>query len=230
MTGDNVSVQNELSVVLVSGGLDSAVTAGVALKEGPSAFLHINYGQKTEARELTAFNEIAKHWGVSRKLVARVDFLKTIGGSALTDDKVKVPHGDLESKLIPPTYVPFRNALFLSIAVSWAERIKAKTVYIGAVEEDSSGYPDCRREFIESFEQTAALGTRPETKISIRTPLINMKRKAIVKLGSELSAPLNLTWSCYKDAELACGSCDSCLLRIKGFKEAGLVDPIPYRD
>lgn len=220
-----------LSVVLVSGGLDSVVTATLASADGPAAFLHINYGQRTEERELKAFTEIADHFALapSMRLVASIDFLKTIGGSALTDMEVDVPPGDLESERIPPTYVPFRNALFLSIAVSWAERIGASAVYIGAVEEDSSGYPDCRREFIESFEETARLGTRPETRISIKAPLIDMKRDKIVKLGASLEAPFHLTWSCYKLSLEACGECDSCLLRQKGFAEADIEDPIPYK-
>jgi 7-cyano-7-deazaguanine synthase len=217
------------SVVLVSGGLDSAVTASVAAANGEVAFCHINYGQKTEARELSAFNDLAEHFGVKEKLAIDLAFLKEIGGSALTDSEIAVPDGDLSNKEIPPTYVPFRNALLLSVAVSWAERLGAGNVFIGAVEEDSSGYPDCRSEFLASFEETARLGTRPDTEINIKAPLVEMKRTEIVKLGVSLNTPFHLTWSCYKDKLLACGKCDSCLLRLKGFREAGITDPIPYK-
>ncbi len=220
------------AVVLLSGGLDSAVAAAIALKEAGGmecAFLHVNYGQRTEARELKAFNAIADFYGVKKRLIADISHLKEIGGSALTDESIEVPEADLSRKDIPVTYVPFRNAHLLSIAVSWAEVIGAREVYIGAVEEDSSGYPDCREEFFKSFEKAAELGTRPGTGIRIKTPLIHMRKSAIVKKGVELGAPLGLTWSCYKDSQEACGQCDSCLLRLRGFREAGVVDPIPYR-
>lgn len=217
------------SIALLSGGLDSTVAAAIALSKTECAFLHVNYGQRTEARELESFNMIADYYNIEKRLVADVSYLKTIGGSALTDDRIEVPHADLKRKDIPVTYVPFRNAHLLSIAVSWAEVIGASEVYIGAVEEDSSGYPDCREEFFRSFEKTVNLGTRPETRIRIITPLIHMKKSEIVKKGLELDAPLHLTWSCYKDGRLACGECDSCLLRLRGFKEAGALDPIPYR-
>jgi 7-cyano-7-deazaguanine synthase len=217
------------SVVLLSGGLDSTVTAAIAVENGPSAFLHVNYGQRTEKRELTSFNAIAGHYGIEKRLVADISYLKDIGGSALTDRSIEVPATGLDSKEIPVTYVPFRNAHLLSIAVSWAEVIGAKEVYIGAVEEDSSGYPDCREEFFRSFEETARLGTKPSARIRIVTPLIHMRKAGIVRKGIELGAPLNLTWSCYKDETLACGECDSCRLRLRGFKEAGEIDPIPYR-
>jgi len=220
------------AVVLLSGGLDSAVTAAIALKDAGGAecaFLHVNYGQRTEARELRAFNAIADFYGIKKRLIADISHLKAIGGSALTDESIEVPEADLSRKEIPVTYVPFRNAHLLSIAVSWAEVIGAREVYIGAVEEDSSGYPDCREEFFRSFERAAELGTRPGTGIRIKTPLIHMRKSAIVKKGVELGAPLGLTWSCYKDSREACGQCDSCLLRLRGFKEAGVVDPIPYR-
>ncbi len=217
------------SVVLLSGGLDSTVTAAIALGNGPSAFLHVNYGQRTERRELLSFNLIADHYEVEKRLVADISYLKDIGGSALTDRSIGVPTTGLDIKEIPPTYVPFRNAHLLAIAVSWAEVIGAKEVYIGAVEEDSSGYPDCREEFFRSFEETARLGTKPATGIRIVTPLIHMRKAGIVKKGVELKAPLDLTWSCYRDETLACGECDSCRLRLRGFKEAGVTDPIPYR-
>ena len=216
-----------LSVVLVSGGLDSAVTAALAAGEGEVAFLHVNYSQRTEARELRAFSEIADFFKVEKRLVADISYLKDIGGSALFSGGPEVPEGDLSNTEIPATYVPFRNAHLLSIAVSWAEVIGASAVYIGAVEEDSSGYPDCRKEFFQSFAQTVKLGTKGTIRIEIKTPLIEMKKSEIVKEGVNIGAPLHLTWSCYKDSELACGHCDSCLLRLRGFEEAGLTDPIP---
>ena len=218
----------ERSVVLVSGGLDSTVTAAIAAATTAPAFLHVNYGQRTEQRELKAFNSIADFYGAQKKLVADIRYLKEIGGSALTDEAIAVPEGKLGEAGIPPTYVPFRNAHLLCIAVSWAEVIGAGSVYIGAVEEDSSGYPDCRKAFFEAFENAVVLGTRPQTKIRLRTPLIEMRKGDIVRKGIELGAPLHLTWSCYKDSDVACGVCDSCLLRLRGFKEAGIADPIPY--
>jgi len=218
------------SIVLLSGGLDSTVTAAVALAKGPAAFLHVNYGQRTEKRELKSFNAIADRYGVRKRLIADIGYLKDIGGSALTDDSIEVPTTGLDSKEIPATYVPFRNAHLLSIAVSWAEVLGAKEVYIGAVEEDSSGYPDCREVFFRSFEDTVRLGARPSAEIKIITPLIHLRKAAIVAKGVELGAPLELTWSCYSDENLACGKCDSCRLRLRGFKEAGVADPIPYRE
>ena len=227
-----------LSIVLLSGGLDSAVVASVAAADASSesggalALLHVNYGQRTEARELKSFTDIAAHMGVaeSRRLVVDISHLSEIGGSALTDENIELPDGDLENRDVPITYVPFRNAHLLCIAVSWAEVIGAGSVYIGAVEEDSSGYPDCRKDFFTSFQETARLGTRPETAIEIKTPLIGLKKSEIVALARKLGAPLHLTWSCYKDSELACGRCDSCLLRLRGFKEARVEDPIPYAE
>lgn len=239
-----------LSIVLVSGGMDSLVTAAIASLENELAFLHVNYGQRTETRELKAFNDIADFYNVKKRLVVDVKYLKEIGGSALTDESIEVPVShpspsplpsgergrgegsnaairNLQSA-IPITYVPFRNAHLLSIAVSWAEVIGAKKIYIGAVEEDSSGYPDCREIFYKAFEKAIDAGTKPETKIEIVTPLIRMKKSAIVKKGLELNAPFHLTWSCYKDNDIACGVCDSCRLRLKGFKEAGVKDPIEY--
>jgi 7-cyano-7-deazaguanine synthase len=191
--------------------------------------LHVNYGQRTEKKELECFNAIARYFGVKKRLVVDISYLKVMGGSALTDENIGVPGGDLSKDAIPITYVPFRNAHLLSIAVSWAEVLGAGLVYIGAVEEDSSGYPDCRGDFFRAFESAVRYGTRPETGIRIVTPLINMRKAEIVKLGVELKAPLNLTWSCYRDQDAACGECDSCLLRLRGFKEAGVEDPVAYR-
>ncbi|MBI4949746.1 MAG: 7-cyano-7-deazaguanine synthase QueC [Deltaproteobacteria bacterium] len=217
------------SIVLVSGGMDSAVTAAIAASVGTAAFLHINYGQRTEARELKSFNAVADYFCIRERLVVDITYLKKIGGSALTDTSIDVPDGDLGRQDVPLTYVPFRNANFLSIAVSWAEVISAKNIYIGAVEEDSSGYPDCREAFFNAFEKAANLGKRPGADIKIETPLIHMRKGDIVKKGIGLKAPLSLTWSCYRDERLACGECDSCLLRLRGFTEAGAIDPIPYR-
>lgn len=217
------------SIVLLSGGMDSCVTAAVAAAEGPAAFLHVNYGQRTEAREMRAFGEIAGFYGVKERLAVDISHLKAIGGSALVDEGMDVPKGDLERTDIPATYVPFRNAHLLAIAVSWAEVLGAAVVYIGAVEEDSSGYPDCRREFFDAFEKAARLGTRPSSGIRIVTPLISLRKSDIVRKGVLLGAPLHLTWSCYSDGELSCGECDSCLLRLRGFAEAGVKDPIAYR-
>ncbi|MBI5826913.1 MAG: 7-cyano-7-deazaguanine synthase QueC [Deltaproteobacteria bacterium] len=217
------------SIVLVSGGMDSAVTAAIALERGPAAFLHVNYGQRTETRELEAFHGIADFYRAEERLVADIGYLKDIGGSALTDCRIGVPVGDLNRKDIPPTYVPFRNAHLLSIAVSWAEVLGVSDIFIGAVEEDGSGYPDCREAFFKSFEAAVALGAVRGASIKIRTPLIHTRKSAIVKLGLELDAPFHLTWSCYVDSRAACGRCDSCLLRLRGFSEAGAIDAIPYR-
>ncbi|MFQ5466283.1 MAG: 7-cyano-7-deazaguanine synthase QueC [Thermodesulfobacteriota bacterium] len=224
------------TVALVSGGLDSCVAAAVAARAGTPAFLHVNYGQRTEARELRAFGEIADHYGAAERLVADIGYLREIGGSALTDESIEVPTGGgggggggVGGGGIPVTYVPFRNAHLLAIAVSWAEVIGAGEVYIGAVEEDAPGYPDCRESFFRAFQEAIKEGTRPGSGIEIRTPLIHMDKARIVRLGMELGAPLGLTWSCYRDSEAACGECDSCVLRLRGFKGAGAADPIPYR-
>ncbi len=219
-----------IAVCLVSGGLDSCVAAAVAAKDYEPAFLHVNYGQRTEARELRAFREIADFYGVRYRLVADVPALKQIGGSALTDEGLAIPEGSISTDGIPITYVPFRNAHFLAIAVSWGEVLGAKKIFIGASQVDFSGYPDCRASFFEAFNRVIQEGTRPETEIVIETPLINLTKAEIVKLGIELKAPLHLTWSCYQNEEVACGRCESCLLRLKGFREAGAKDPIPYEN
>lgn len=218
-----------LAVCLVSGGMDSCVTAAIAKLENPMvAFLHISYGQRTEAREREAFNQIASFYNACRVLDISIEHLAKIGGSSLTDENIAVSEADLGSKEIPTSYVPFRNANMLSIAVSWAEIIGANAIYIGAVAEDSSGYPDCRPEFYEAFQRTIDAGTKPETQIEIRTPIIHLTKAEIVKKGIELDAPLHMTWSCYRGEELACGTCDSCALRLRGFAQAGLRDPILY--
>lgn len=218
----------QLAVVLASGGMDSCVTAAVAARERELAMLHISYGQRAEERELKAFNDIADFYKAERRMTASIASLARIGGSSLTDRRIEVSQADLESNEIPTSYVPFRNAHLLSIATSWAEVIGADRIYIGAVAEDSSGYPDCRPEYYEAFQRAIDLGTKPETKIEIVTPVIRLRKSAIVKLGSELGAPLELSWSCYKREDLACGQCDSCALRLRGFREAGLRDPVPY--
>jgi len=221
------------AVVLVSGGMDSCVTAAIAGTSYELAFLHAGYGQRTERRERAAFEAIADFFAVRERLVVHLAHLKEIGGSALTDQSMRVPEGEPHAPVagdsIPVTYVPFRNAHFLSVAVSWAEVIGAKSIFIGAVAEDSSGYPDCRPEYYRVFEQLANVGTRPETQIAMITPVIGMRKSAIVRKGLELGAPLELTWSCYQYEDAACGVCDSCRLRLQAFAEAGVPDAIPYR-
>jgi 7-cyano-7-deazaguanine synthase len=218
-----------LAVCLVSGGMDSCVTAAIANEETDElAFLHVSYGQRTEKRERRAFEEIADHFKVKQRLVVSLEHLAKIGGSSLTDSGVAVAAANLSSENIPTSYVPFRNAHLLSIATSWAEVIGAKFIYIGAVAEDSSGYPDCRPEFYEAFQQLITRGTKPLTEIEIRTPVIAMKKSEIVKLGQTLQSPFELTWSCYRESEQACGDCDSCALRLRAFRAAGIGDPIPY--
>ncbi len=217
-----------LAVVLLSGGLDSCVTVALAARDHDLALLHANYGQRTERRELRAFREIADHYGVTeeRRLVLDQRHLAQIGGSALTQPGIAVPAADLASTDIPATYVPFRNANLLAAAASWAEALGAGAIFAGAVEEDSSCYPDCRRIFFDAFEAAIEAGTRPETHIRIITPVIGMRKAVIVKLGLELSAPLHLTWSCYRNEDVPCGQCDSCALRARGFEEAGVEDPL----
>lgn len=218
------------SVVLLSGGMDSTLTLAIARQECDRvAALHLNYRHRTEQRELRAFTEVCDHYEIADRLLIDLEFLRKIGGSSLTDVSIDVGKADLESHEIPQTYVPFRNGNFLAMAASWAEVIQAERIYIGAVEEDSSGYPDCRRVFFDAFEQTIDLGTRPETQIRIMTPLISMKKSSIVARAIELNAPLALTWSCYQSESEACGECDSCALRLRGFSEAGHEDPISYK-
>jgi 7-cyano-7-deazaguanine synthase len=219
-------------IVLSSGGMDSCVTAAIAGQTHRLAMLHVSYGQRTEKRERRAFEEICDYYGVRERLVIQLDSLAKIGGSALTDRKIAVPErGEAlaPDATIPVTYVPFRNAHFLSAAVSWAEVIGATAIFVGAVSEDSSGYPDCRPEYYDAFARVIREGTRPETHIDILTPVIAMRKSQIVRRGAELGAPLDRTWSCYQFEEEACGTCDSCRLRLMAFAEAGLRDPIAYR-
>lgn len=219
----------ERAIILVSGGMDSCVTAAIAAGEAAeNAFLHISYGQRTETREREAFNDIADHYGIEKRLDVSIEYLAKMGGSSLTDRNIAVTEAALESDEIPSSYVPFRNANMLAIAVSWAEVIGAGAIYIGAVAEDSSGYPDCRPEFYAAFQTAIDTGTKPETRIQIRTPIIQLSKAEIVKKGLELDAPLHLTWSCYRNEDLACGACDSCALRLRGFERAGFNDPIAY--
>jgi 7-cyano-7-deazaguanine synthase len=219
----------ETAVILVSGGLDSCVTAALAARTHSPAFLHLNYGQRTEARERRAFEELADAFGVTARLNVDITHLSRIGGSSLTDPAIPVSPADLANPDIPSSYVPFRNANILAVAVSWAEVIGATALFIGAVAEDSSGYPDCRPEFFEHFNRVIEAGTRPGTRIRIHTPIIHMSKAEIVRAGIELGAPLEKTWSCYQSSDLACGRCDSCALRLRGFARAGVPDPIPYR-
>ena len=220
---------SSLAVCLVSGGMDSCVTASIAREENDElAFLHVSYGQRTETRERQAFVDLADYFHVNKRLVVSIEHLKTIGGSSLTDHNLPVTNANLSSREIPTSYVPFRNSHLLSIATSWAEVIGAQRIYLGAVAEDSSGYPDCRPEFYEAFQQAINAGTKPQTQIKIVTPIIHLRKAEIVRRGVDLVAPLQLTWSCYQSEDRACGRCDSCALRLRAFREAGLTDPISY--
>ena len=231
MTG-GMEQARERAVVCLSGGMDSAVCATLAAQTYEVGALHVSYGQRTEARELEAARAVAARLGITRFLHLDLDLFRRIGGSALTDALIAVPEtmagGEVAaSAAIPATYVPFRNAHFLSAAVSWAEVLGARTVCIGAVEQDSSGYPDCRPAYYRAFQKLIDLGTR-ERDIRVDTPLIHLRKSAIVKLGVEAGAPLDVTWSCYQGQQLACGVCDSCVLRLRAFAEAGVEDRLPY--
>ncbi len=216
------------AIVLCSGGMDSCVTTAIAAQEYELALLHLNYGQRTELRELYAFNAIADHYGAAQRLVVSLEHLTKIGGSSLTDAMIEVSKANLDRREIPSSYVPFRNANMLSVATSWAEVLGASAIFVGAVEEDSSGYPDCRREFYDAFEKAIDAGTKPSTSIKILTPVLQCSKMDIVLRGIALGAPLHLTWSCYQNEDVACGVCDSCALRLRGFQMAGVDDPIPY--
>ncbi len=219
----------KLAICLVSGGMDSCVTAAIAKQQNREiAFLHVSYGQRTADRELKAFTALADFYQVEKRLTASIEYLSTIGGSSLTDSQIPVAEADLLSREIPTSYVPFRNSHLLAIATSWAEVINAERIYIGAVAEDSSGYPDCRPEFYRAFQNLIDRGTRPETDVTVVTPVISLRKSEIVKRGIDLGAPLHLTWSCYQSQDSACGRCDSCALRLRAFAEAGIADPIPY--
>jgi len=215
------------AVVLLSGGMDSCVCAALAVRDYDAAAVHISYGQRTEQRERRSFEGVCGRLGIHQRLVVRNDSLRAIGGSALTDPNIAVPEHHAVGSDIPVTYVPFRNAHFLSIAVSWAETLDAEKIFIGAVEQDSSGYPDCRPAYYEAFNQVIKTGTK-EGRIEIVTPLIALRKAEIVRLGLELGAPFDLTWSCYSRDDQACGVCDSCMLRLRAFRDAGASDPISY--
>jgi len=218
------------AVVSLSGGMDSAVCASLAARDFEAYALHFSYGQRTEGRELQSARAIAEELGFQDFLHLNTDLFRRIGGSALTDSSIAVPKASATEPIgssIPVTYVPFRNAHFLAAAVSWAEVLNAQTIFIGAVEPDSSGYPDCRPAYYEAFQQLVRTGTR-DGSIEIATPLIHLRKKEIVALGLELGAPFHLTWSCYSSAEAACGECESCALRLRAFAEVGMADPIPY--
>jgi 7-cyano-7-deazaguanine synthase len=218
-----------LAIVLVSGGLDSCVTMAMAMKEHNIAILHVGYGQRTQTREYNSFRSVTRFYNIpeTRILTIELDFLRKIGGSSLTDHNIPVDK-DKANAGIPASYVPFRNTHLLSIAVSWAEAIKAESIYIGAVKQDSPDYPDCRAEYYEAYNKLVEVGTKPSTNIKVITPLLDMSKSEIVKKGIELEAPLQLTWSCYERNDKACGSCQSCLLRLKAFEEAGFKDKIHY--
>lgn len=223
-----------LAVVLVSGGMDSCVTTAIAAQTFDLAMLHLMYGQRTQDRELRSFHDLADHFGARKRLVVDVSHIGKIGGSSLTDRSIEVQKADPNllfapgKQEIPASYVPFRNATFLSIATSWAEVAGARCIFIGAVEDDSSGYPDCRQEFYDAFNRVVELGTRPGSALRVETPVIRMRKEEIVRVGLELGAPFALTWSCYKNTEKACGECDSCALRLRAFQTVGVEDPIPY--
>ncbi|HPD33748.1 MAG TPA: 7-cyano-7-deazaguanine synthase QueC [Bacteroidota bacterium] len=235
------------AIILLSGGMDSAVALAKAINNGfDIAALHLNYGQRTQKRELQAFSDLCNYYSIQEKLVVDIEYLNQIGGTSLIDKSIPIPkntisqnkNDNLKNNInsinkIPSTYVPFRNGNILAIATSWAEIINANAIYIGANTIDSSGYPDTTAEFLSAFELAANLGTKfglsGERKLKIYSPLINFSKKDIVLHGIELGVPFELTWSCYEDNEIACGECESCLLRLRGFREAGAIDPIPYK-
>ena len=216
------------AVVLISGGMDSCVTAAIASQNYQIAALHASYGQPTERRELQSFHSLADYFGAVERMAVKLDHFRSIGGSSLTDSRMPIHDSNLTSREIPNTYVPFRNAHFLSIATSWAEVLGATKIFIGAVWEDSSGYPDCRPEYYEAFNKVIRAGTRPTTDVVIETPLIYLSKSDIVQRGAALDAPFHLTWSCYRNSDIACGACDSCALRLRAFRQAGIEDPLAY--
>ncbi|ACM92369.1 ExsB protein [Nautilia profundicola AmH] len=217
------------AVVILSGGMDSTTAAFIAKSEGYEIIpVHFNYSQRTEKRELKAFNDICDYLNLDNRYIIDIPFFKQIGASALVDENIDVPVDGVKPG-IPVTYVPFRNGIFLSIAAAVAEKEGAEAIYIGVVEEDSSGYPDCTEDFIQNMQKAVNSGTKPETNIEIKTPLVHLKKEDIVKTAVKYNVPLHLTWSCYKNEDEACGVCDSCRLRLKGFEKAGIEDRIPYK-
>ncbi len=228
MSASAIGPTRPRAVICLSGGMDSTVCAALAARDYEPCALHFSYGQRTEARELRAAREAAAILGIEQFLHLSIDLFRRIGGSALTDASIAVPEGEQAiGEAIPVTYVPFRNAHFLSAAVSWAEVLGAHAIFIGAVEQDSSGYPDCRPAYYEAFRQLIRAGTR-EGDITVETPLIHLRKREIIRLGVEAGAPLHVTWSCYQGSDVACGVCDSCLLRLRAFAEAGVHDALPY--
>jgi 7-cyano-7-deazaguanine synthase len=229
--GSGLRVERPKAVVCLSGGMDSCVCAALAARDFDTYAIHFSYGQRTEGRELRSAEEIARLVGVRELMHLKIDLFRKIGGSALTDAGINVPDAPAEEAAIgsevPVTYVPFRNAHFLSAAVSWAEVLGARTIFIGAVEQDSSGYPDCRPAYYEAFNRLIEQGTK-DGDIRIATPLIQLRKSEIVQLGVELDAPFHVSWSCYSGEREACGRCESCVLRLRAFEQAGLVDPVPY--
>jgi 7-cyano-7-deazaguanine synthase len=225
----NPTLEPSRAVILLSGGMDSCVCAALAVRDHQAAAVHVSYGQRTEGQERRSFERICDRLGIRDRLLVRNEALRAIGGSALTDSSIAVPESHAIGASVPVTYVPFRNAHFLAAAVSWAEVLGANKIYIGAVEPDSSGYPDCRPEYYRAFNEVVKAGTKEGT-IRVETPLIAMHKAEIVRLGLELKAPFDLTWSCYQREDRACGVCDSCVLRLRAFREAGAVDPIGYAD
>ena len=219
------------AVILVSGGMDSLVTAAIAKEENDEIyFLHANYGQKTQLKEKECFDNLVQFFHPQDILIVDLSYLKDIGGTSLINDSEEIfDHDSSKLNEVPNTYVPFRNGNLVVIATSWAEVLGAQSIYIGAVEEDGSGYPDCRESFYKALNKAIDLGTKDKTKIEIKTPVIHKNKSEIIKIGQKLNAPFQYSWSCYRDNEKACGTCDSCYLRLKAFAEAGLVDPIPYR-
>lgn len=218
------------AIVILSGGMDSTTTLFIALHQGYEVIpVHFNYGQRTEKRELKSFNDICEYAGIKNKYIIDIPFFKQIGASALVDENLEVPTDGLKPG-IPITYVPFRNGIFLSIAAAIAEKEGANAIFIGVVEEDSSGYPDCREDFIKKMQEAINAGTKPETQIEIKAPLIHLKKEDIVKEAIKYNVPLELTWSCYQNEDEACGVCDSCRLRLKGFEKVGIKDKIPYKN
>ncbi len=220
---------DEMAIVLLSGGMDSATVLGIAARECKQlAVIHFDYGQRNREKERSAFLALADHYHIGQKLIIPIDFLKTIGGSALTDENIEIPDFLPEKGEIPKSYVPFRNGIMLSMAAAWAETIGAKRIYAGFVEEDSSGYPDCREEFIIDMERAINSGRKPESKLKIIAPLLHMKKSDIIRLGVVLEVPYNHTWSCYHGGEYQCGKCPACRLRKNAFKQAGIIDPVGY--
>lgn len=219
-------MKKEVAIVLLSAGMDSAVCASIANLEHELAFLHFQYGQKAAQKELECFFKLVRYFKPKKFLIIHLPFFKEIGGSSLISEEMEIPETSTET--IPSTYVPFRNGVFLSIAACWAEILGVRKIFIGVNEVDFSGYPDCTSKFIEAFNQAINIGTKPETEIKIETPLINLTKKEIVLLGTKLNTPFHLTWSCYRGGKIACGKCESCKIRLKAFKEAGIKDPLEY--